>query len=84
MIHRRDLPHQRLKRTVHIARRKTSVSLEALFWASLKEIAALERMPASALVARIDAAREHLNLSSAVRLFVLDYYRRLAVEKAKR
>jgi predicted DNA-binding ribbon-helix-helix protein len=58
------------KRSVMLHGHKTSVSLEAEFWNCLKQIAARERVSISALITRIDANREG-NLSSAVRLFVL-------------
>jgi len=51
------------------------VSLEDAFWNSLKEIAAERGMTLTELVAAIDAGREHGNLSSAIRLFVLGIYR---------
>jgi predicted DNA-binding ribbon-helix-helix protein len=64
-----------LKRSVVIAGHKTSVSLEDAFWTALKEIATLRDMALSDLVASIDVKREHANLSSAIRLFVLDFCR---------
>jgi predicted DNA-binding ribbon-helix-helix protein len=64
-----------LKRSVVIAGHKTSISLEDPFWKALKEIAALRNMPLSNLVASIDGEREHANLSSATRLFVLENWR---------
>ena len=67
-----------------LGRRKTSISLQAAFWAGLKEIADAEDVPVSALVRRIDTDRRHANLTSALRLYVLDHYRRLAETKAKR
>jgi predicted DNA-binding ribbon-helix-helix protein len=63
-----------IKRSIVIAGHKTSVSLEDAFWKALKEIAAGRDMTLSELVGAIDAERQHGNLSSAVRLFVLDYY----------
>jgi len=63
------------KRSIVLAGHKTSVSLEDAFWQALKEIAAGRDMTLSELVSVIDAERQHGNLSSAVRLFVLDYYR---------
>jgi predicted DNA-binding ribbon-helix-helix protein len=63
------------KRSIVIANHKTSVSLEGEFWDSLKEIAAERGMTLGELVAAIDADREHGNLSSAIRLFVLGVYR---------
>jgi predicted DNA-binding ribbon-helix-helix protein len=64
-----------VKRSIVIAGHKTSVSLEDAFWTGLKEIAAKRDLTLSDLVATIDQDRQHGNLSSAIRLFVLDYYR---------
>jgi predicted DNA-binding ribbon-helix-helix protein len=64
-----------LKRSIVIAGHKTSVSLEDEFWKSLKEIAGERGMALAELVAAIDGNREHANLSSAIRLFVLGVYR---------
>jgi predicted DNA-binding ribbon-helix-helix protein len=63
------------KRSIIIAGHKTSVSLEDEFWNSLKEIAHERGMTVAALVAAIDGDRQHANLSSAIRLFVLGFYR---------
>ena len=78
MIRRPKLASKILKQSIMLGRHKTSISLEAAFWDSLKEIAARERVSIAALVTRIDADRQHANLSSAVRLYVLDHYRRLS------
>jgi len=64
-----------IKRSIVIAGHKTSVSLEDAFWKGLKEIAGGRDMTLSELVATIDTERQHGNLSSAIRLFVLDFYR---------
>ena len=64
-----------VKRSVHINGHKTSVSVEDAFWADLKIIAHAQQMTLSALVAEIDGTREHGNLSSAIRLFVLRHIR---------
>jgi predicted DNA-binding ribbon-helix-helix protein len=64
-----------IKRSIVVAGRKTSVSLEDGFWNALKEIAGGRDATLSDLVAIIDADRQHANLSSAVRLFVLGFYR---------
>src|SRR3974390_3028109 len=61
------------KRSIVIDGHKTSVSLEDAFWARLKAIAARRRQTVSGLVAGIDIERQHSNLSSAIRLFVLDH-----------
>jgi predicted DNA-binding ribbon-helix-helix protein len=64
-----------VKRSIVIAGHKTSVSLEDAFWTCLKEIAADRDITLSDQVASIDTDRRVGNLSSAIRLFVLDYYR---------
>ena len=64
-----------IKRSVVIAGHKTSVSLEDAFWKGLKDIAGTRDMTLSELVAAIDSERRHGNLTSAIRLFVLDHYR---------
>ncbi len=64
-----------VKRSIVIAGHKTSVSLEDAFWKGLKEIADQRNMTLSDMVANIDSQRRHGNLSSAIRLFVLDHYR---------
>jgi predicted DNA-binding ribbon-helix-helix protein len=64
-----------VKRSIVIAGHKTSVSLEDAFWKGLKEIAVGRGVTLSDMVAAIDQERRHGNLSSAIRLFVLDYYR---------
>ncbi len=63
------------KRSIVIAGHKTSVSLEDAFWRTLKEIADRRHLTLSELVATIDGERQRGNLSSAIRLFVLDHYR---------
>jgi predicted DNA-binding ribbon-helix-helix protein len=64
-----------VKRSIVIAGHKTSVSLEDQFWNSLKEIARERGMTLTELILAIDADRQHANLSSAIRLFVLGVYR---------
>jgi predicted DNA-binding ribbon-helix-helix protein len=63
------------KRRIRLPRGKTSVALEDAFWESLKEIAAARNMSRPALVQEINKKRQHANLSSAIRVFVLEYYR---------
>ena len=64
-----------IKRSIVIAGHKTSVSLENEFWKGLKEIADDRDVTLSDLVSSIDTDRQQGNLSSAIRLFVLDHYR---------
>ena len=64
-----------VKRSIVVGGHKTSVSLEDEFWAALKKIALRRRIRLSDRVGSIDSQRQHGNLSSAVRLFVLNHYR---------
>jgi predicted DNA-binding ribbon-helix-helix protein len=63
------------KRSVMIAGHPTSLSLEEPFWQDLRVVAKQRGTSLNALIGTIDAER-HGNLSSALRLFVLDCYRR--------
>jgi predicted DNA-binding ribbon-helix-helix protein len=65
-----------VKRAVRVAGQNTGVSLENAFWVALGEIAATQGIRRTALISTIDCERRG-NLSSAIRLFVLDYYRNL-------
>jgi predicted DNA-binding ribbon-helix-helix protein len=65
-----------IKRSIVVGGHKTSVSLEDDFWDALKEIARVNRVTLSDLVGSLDEQRQHGNLSSTVRLFVLNHYRR--------
>lgn len=64
-----------VKRSIVIGGHKTSVSLEEPFWLGLKEIAHHQQMTLSTMVGDIDTKRQQGNLSSAIRLFVLDSVR---------
>ena len=64
-----------VKRSIVIAGHKTSVSLEDAFWRGLKDIAGEREVTLSDVVTAINSERKHNNLSSAIRLFVLDHYR---------
>ena len=68
------------KRTIFIDRRKTSVNLEDEFWNALKNIARDRQVTLSDLLDGIDGHRQHINFSSTLRLFVLEYYRSKAVK----
>jgi predicted DNA-binding ribbon-helix-helix protein len=64
------------KRSIVIGSRKTSVSLENEFWEALKDIAQSRRIPLSALVETIKAEHQQNGLSSAIRVFILNHYRK--------
>ena len=69
------MPRAIRKRSVQIAGHSTSLTLEEAFWEDLREVARRRGLSLNALIGSIDAER-HGNLSSALRLFVLDCYRR--------
>ena len=64
-----------VKRSIVVAGHKTSVSLEEAFWNGMKEISGQRGMTLSEVVGEIDTNRQQGNLSSAIRLFVLDHYK---------
>jgi predicted DNA-binding ribbon-helix-helix protein len=63
-----------VKRSIVLGGHKTSVSLENEFWDGLREIADLDKIKVSALLQKIDLDRRTANLSSAIRIFVLNHY----------
>jgi predicted DNA-binding ribbon-helix-helix protein len=67
------------KRSLTITGHRTSVSLEEPFWQALAEIAAARKQSVAAVVASIDRGRQaKTNLSAAIRVYVLDWYRKQA------
>jgi predicted DNA-binding ribbon-helix-helix protein len=73
-----------VKRSVVVAGHKTSVSLEDAFWKVLKDMASERDLSLSDLVGTIDSQRRQGNLSSAIRLFVLNFYHDQIFELEKR
>jgi predicted DNA-binding ribbon-helix-helix protein len=64
------------KRSIHLRGQKTSVSLEDEFWSAFHEIAVARSERVVDLINAIDRERPSgVNLSSAIRLFVLRYFR---------
>ena len=61
-----------LFRSIVIAGHRTSVSMEQVFWDQLKHIAERDHLSTAALIGRIDGSRARQNLSSAIRVFVLE------------
>jgi predicted DNA-binding ribbon-helix-helix protein len=66
---------QAIKRSIRVDGHKTSITLEDAFWSGLKEIAQAQGATVAQTVTEIDKTRQRSNLSSAVRLFVLDWVR---------
>ena len=74
-----------VKRSVSIKGHRTSFSLEEPFFSELVRISAARQIPLAALVAEVDATRSReTNLSSALRLHVLDWFRERAASADKR
>lgn len=67
-----------VKRSFTIKGHRTSISMEAQFWEALQQAAAMEETTLAGLVAAIDDMRGDSGLSSAVRVWLLDYYRKRA------
>ena len=61
-----------VKHSLMIAGHRTSITLEDAFWLRLRAIAARRGLSLAALAAQIDAGRGAANLSSAIRVFVLE------------
>jgi predicted DNA-binding ribbon-helix-helix protein len=68
-----------LKRSFAIRGHRTSISMEEPFWEALQNAAALENSTLAGLVATIDESRGDAGLSSAVRVWILDYFRKRAL-----
>jgi predicted DNA-binding ribbon-helix-helix protein len=63
------------KRSLTLAGHRTSVALEAEFWAALEDMAAARGVPLTSLIKAIDEHREGDNLSSTLRVAVLNWSR---------
>jgi predicted DNA-binding ribbon-helix-helix protein len=64
-----------VKRSLTIAGHRTSISLEEAFWRALQDVARARKTPVAALIFEIDAGRGRTNLSSAIRVFLLEHFR---------
>lgn len=63
------------KRSVSIYSHRTSISLEEPFWVELRLICEQENISLQKLIERIDETRTEYNLSSTIRLYILNYYK---------
>ena len=61
-----------IKRSLVIAGHRTSISIEDAFWGRLRRIAIERGVSLNRLAATIDSSRGDANLSSAIRVFVLE------------
>lgn len=70
-----------VKRSFSIGGHRTSISLEEPFWEALKDIAYERRTPLAQIVKDIDNGRgDKSGLSGAVRVWILDHYRKAAMK----
>jgi predicted DNA-binding ribbon-helix-helix protein len=76
-----DMKSAIVKRSVELNGHKTSVSLEDEFWNGLRQIADAQNTPLPSLLQSIDSGRGLANLSSAIRVFVLNHYRAQAAAR---
>jgi predicted DNA-binding ribbon-helix-helix protein len=63
------------KRSISVSGRKTGIFVETAFWEGLREIAKDRKQTVTRVVEEIDASRSQTNISSAIRVFVLEYFR---------
>jgi len=63
------------KRSLSIAGHRTSIALEPEFWAGLESLAEARALPLTALIREIDETRDGPNLSSSLRIAVLEFYK---------
>ena len=78
----RDVPAATIrKRSVMIDGHKTSVSLEDEFWESIKDIASEREERLTDLINFIAEDRDRANLSSALRIFALNYYKQMRTSR---
>ncbi|MET0968686.1 MAG: ribbon-helix-helix domain-containing protein [Tardiphaga sp.] len=71
-------PNVNRKRSVVVSKKRTSVSLEDSFWASLQAIVRMENTTIEQYIEKIERKRETPNLSSNLRIAVLEYYQQIA------
>jgi predicted DNA-binding ribbon-helix-helix protein len=71
-------PNVNRKRSVVVSKKRTSVSLEDSFWVSLQAIVRMENTTIEQYIEKIERKRETPNLSSNLRIAVLDYYQQIA------
>ncbi|HYM73056.1 MAG TPA: ribbon-helix-helix domain-containing protein [Stellaceae bacterium] len=80
----REVPISSLTiRNIVVAGHRTSVRLEPVMWEALRDIARAEQVALNELVTAIDEHRDGLNLTAAIRVYIVDFYRRAARSRAE-
>ena len=67
-----------INRNVTMASHRTSMRMEPEMWDAIQDICRRENMPTDELIRQAEAAAGQGGRSSAVRIFVLEYYREAA------
>lgn len=70
-------PPSETPRNLRIDGRRTSMRLEDAYWAALEEIAATKGIDVARLVERVAAGDTRGNRSSAIRVYVISWFRRV-------
>jgi predicted DNA-binding ribbon-helix-helix protein len=70
-------------RNIVVAGHRTSVRLEPVMWDALREIAQALGLHLNDLVTEIDRRRIVPNLTAAIRVYIVDYYRKAAAANAE-
>jgi predicted DNA-binding ribbon-helix-helix protein len=65
-------------RNIVVAGHRTSVRLEPVMWDALRDIAQVLGLHLNDLVTEIDRRRTVPNLTAAIRVYIVDYYRKAA------
>lgn len=68
-------PGSRVGRKVVVCGRQTSIRMESIFWQLIETISKMERRDVDDLLSEIDRRRGPLNLTAAVRLFTVSYFK---------
>lgn len=77
------MTHDYVRKNVTIKGHRTSISLEKAIWSGLEEICEREDVTFNQLCSLIDSSRKSTSRTSAVRTFILNYYRFIAKKYMK-
>ncbi len=72
------MPHEYVRKNVTIQGHRTSMSLEKAIWSGLEEICEREEVTFNQICSIVDSSRKTTSRTSAVRTFIVNYYRHIA------
>jgi predicted DNA-binding ribbon-helix-helix protein len=70
-------------KNINVSGRRTSVRMEPVMWRSLNDIRDREGLTLNQICTLVDSLRGEMGLTAALRVFIISYYRAVAVEMAK-